>query len=85
MNLVDALNGAPERTQVASLAGLEKSANLGDILVIANNVREEFRKQLGFPLVLWVTDELEVRLRREAPDLVNWAALVLDFEKPIQT
>lgn len=74
VNLVDCLEDAPDGTQAACITGLESSPQLNDILAIANNAREEFRKRLAFPVVLWVTDEVEMQLRRRSPDLASWAA-----------
>jgi WD40 repeat protein len=74
VNLVDILEDAPEGTQAACVTGLEGSPHLNDILAIANNAREEFRKRLAFPVVVWVTDEVEGKLRRRSSDLASWAA-----------
>ncbi|MGB8698660.1 MAG: AAA family ATPase [Thermosynechococcaceae cyanobacterium] len=74
VNVVDGLAAAPAGTQAACVTGLESSPLLNDILAIANNAREEFRKRLAFPVVVWVTDEVEVQLRRRSPDLASWAA-----------
>jgi WD40 repeat protein/tetratricopeptide (TPR) repeat protein len=74
INLVDVLEDAPAGIQAACITGLETSPHLNDILAIANNAREEFRKRFTFPLVLWVTDDVETKLRRRSPDLASWAA-----------
>ncbi len=79
VNLVDILDEVDEGTQVISITGLEASPHLHDILALANNAREEFRKRFKFPLVLWVTDEVEAELRRRSPDLASWAAPPFDF------
>jgi WD40 repeat protein len=79
VNLVDILDEVGEGTQVISVTGLEASPHLHDILALANNAREEFRKRFKFPLVLWVTDEVESELRRRSPDLASWAAPSFDF------
>jgi hypothetical protein len=79
VNLVDILDEVGEGTQVISVTGLETSPHLHDILALANNAREEFRKRFKFPLVLWVTDEVEAELRRRSPDLASWAAPPFDF------
>jgi WD40 repeat protein/tetratricopeptide (TPR) repeat protein len=79
VNLVDILDEVGEGTQVISVTGLEASPHLHDILALANNAREEFRKRFKFPLVLWVTDEVEAELRRRSPDLASWAAPPFDF------
>lgn len=79
VNLVDILDEVGEGTEVISVTGLEASPHLHDILALANNAREEFRKRFKFPLVLWVTDEVEAELRRRSPDLASWAAPPFDF------
>jgi tetratricopeptide (TPR) repeat protein len=79
VNLVDILDEVGEGTQVINVTGLEASPHLHDILALANNAREEFRKRFKFPLVLWVTDEVEAELRRRSPDLASWAAPPFDF------
>ncbi|MCX5935094.1 MAG: hypothetical protein NTU99_09990, partial [Pseudanabaena sp. LacPavin_0818_WC45_MAG_42_6] len=79
VNLVDILDEVGEGTQVISVTGLEASPHLHDILALANNAREEFRKRFKFPLVLWVADEVEAELRRRSPDLASWAAPSFDF------
>ncbi|MCA6615902.1 MAG: ATP-binding protein, partial [Pseudanabaena sp. M090S1SP1A06QC] len=79
VNLVDILDEVEEGTQVISVTGLEASPHLHDILALANNAREEFRKRFKFPLVLWVTDDVEAELRRRSPDLASWAAPPFDF------
>ena len=79
VNLVDILAEVGEGTEVISVTGLEASPHLHDILALANNAREEFRKRFKFPLVLWVTDEVESELRRRSPDLASWAAPPFDF------
>ena len=79
VNLVDILDEVGEGIQVISVTGLETSPHLHDILALANNAREEFRKRFKFPLVLWVTDEVEAELRRRSPDLASWAAPSFDF------
>ena len=79
VNLVEILEDAPEGTQVACVTGLETSPYLNDILALANNAREEFRSRFRFPLVLWVTDEVEAKLRRRSPDLASWAAPPFTF------
>jgi WD40 repeat protein len=79
VNLVDILDEVEEGTQVISVTGLEASPHLHDILALANNAREEFRKRFKFPLVLWVTDDVDAQLRRRSPDLASWAAPPFDF------
>ena len=52
---------------------LESVHNLKQMLSASNQVREEFRKQFNFPVVLWVTDEVLPQLVRSASDFESWA------------
>ena len=53
--------------------GLETATHLEQLLSTANQVREEFRKHCPFPVVLWVTDDVQRFLVNAAPDLESWA------------
>ncbi|MEA5628318.1 ribosome assembly protein 4, partial [Nostoc sp. UHCC 0251] len=55
------------------VVGLESVQNLPVMLTSANQVREEFRKNFAFPLVLWIDDEIYKQLIQLAPDLESWA------------
>ncbi|MEH2238130.1 nSTAND1 domain-containing NTPase, partial [Nostoc sp.] len=55
------------------VVGLESVQNLPLMLTSANQVREEFRKNFAFPLVLWIDDEIYKQLIQFAPDLESWA------------
>ncbi|MBN3941948.1 ribosome assembly protein 4 [Nostoc sp. NMS9] len=55
------------------IVGLESVQNLPVMLTSANQVREEFRKNFAFPLVLWIDDEIYKQLIQLAPDLESWA------------
>ncbi|MEH2002163.1 MAG: ribosome assembly protein 4, partial [Nostoc sp.] len=55
------------------VVGLESVQNLSVMLSSANQVREEFRKNLPFPLVLWIDDEIYKQLIQFAPDMESWA------------
>ncbi|MHC5821378.1 MAG: hypothetical protein ACYT04_37270 [Nostoc sp.] len=55
------------------VVGLESVPNLSVMLTSANQVREEFRKNFPFPLVLWIDDEIYKQLIQLAPDLESWA------------
>ncbi|MEB3219865.1 MAG: tetratricopeptide repeat protein [Nostocales cyanobacterium 94392] len=52
---------------------LESVHNLKQMLSAANQVREEFRKQFHFPVILWVTDDVLPQLVRSASDFESWA------------
>ncbi|MDF5718440.1 MAG: AAA family ATPase, partial [Rhizonema sp. NSF051] len=53
--------------------GLESVQNLERMLISANQVREEFRNNFSFPLVLWIDDEVHKQMMQIAPDLESWA------------
>lgn len=57
------------------VVGLESVQNLSVMLTSANQVREEFRKNFAFPLVLWIDDEIYKQLIQLAPDLESWATM----------
>ncbi|MDY6807180.1 MAG: hypothetical protein SXA11_25670, partial [Cyanobacteriota bacterium] len=50
-----------------------------ELLTAANIVRNQFREQLPFPLILWVTEEVQQKLMRLAPDFYSWAAVTIKF------
>ncbi|HEY9620245.1 MAG TPA: hypothetical protein V6C78_07745 [Crinalium sp.] len=62
--------------------GLESVEHLDTVLISANLVRDEFRKNLPFPLVLWVDDNVLTRFIRLAPDLKGWAVTSIRFNLP---
>ncbi|MEW5856725.1 MAG: tetratricopeptide repeat protein, partial [Cyanobacteriota bacterium] len=64
------------------ISGLELLFELNTVLISTNQLREEFRKNFRFPVVLWVTDEVLRKLIRVAPDFKSWAATPLGFEMP---
>ncbi|HEY9798946.1 MAG TPA: tetratricopeptide repeat protein [Leptolyngbyaceae cyanobacterium] len=61
-----------EQPQALMVLGLESVRDIEQVLISANHVREEFRKNFHFPLVLWVTDEIVEKLIRLAPDFESW-------------
>jgi WD40 repeat protein/tetratricopeptide (TPR) repeat protein len=67
-----------ERETIAALliVGLEGVADVETMFASVNSVREEFRKNFPFPIVLWVTDGLHRQLLQRAPDLESWATTV---------
>ena len=65
-----------EHPQALVVSGLESASKLEQVLSGANQVREEFRKNFHFPLVLWVTDDVLHKLMRLAPDLYSWSTIV---------
>ncbi len=63
-----------------SILGLESLQNLNQVLSSTNQVRDEFRKQFNFPIILWITDDVAIKLIRLAPDFKSWAAATIKFE-----
>jgi WD40 repeat protein len=61
--------------------GLESVDDLEEMLPAVNSVREEFRKNFPFPIVLWVTDAVHSKLVQLAPDFESWATTT-DFTLP---
>ncbi|HEY9725565.1 MAG TPA: hypothetical protein V6D50_03865 [Chroococcales cyanobacterium] len=62
--------------------GLESVVAIDRVLSATNLMRDEFRKQFPFPVVLWINDEILQKLIRQAPDLKSWAANPIRFEVP---
>jgi len=61
------------------ILGLENVTDLDNLLLATNQVRDEFRKDFKFPIVIWVTDEVLKKLVRLAPDFYNWGAPPISF------
>lgn len=55
--------------------GLESVKNSDRLFASMNSVREEFRKNCPFPLILWVNDEILRKMIRLAPDFKSWRTL----------
>ncbi len=62
---------------------LDHSRDLDGLLRATNQVRDEFRKHLRMPLLLWVTDDVLQTMNRCAPDFKSWAATPIRFELPL--
>lgn len=62
--------------------GLESVVTIDELLTATNLVRDEFRKQFPFPIVLWIDDEILQKMIRLAPDFKNWAATPIRFDVP---
>ena len=69
-----------EQPPALMVLGLESVIHLDELLIATNQVRDEFRKNIQFPLVLWVTDKVHHKLMRLAPDFNSWAAIPIQFE-----
>lgn len=62
--------------------GLESVVEINQLIISTNLMRDEFRKQFPFPVVLWVNDEIVRKLVWLAPDLKNWASSTIRFDVP---
>ncbi|HEY9761017.1 MAG TPA: WD40 repeat domain-containing protein [Trichocoleus sp.] len=69
-----------EQPSALMVTGLETVADLGCLLRVTNQSREEFRNHLPCPLVIWITDSILQRLIREATDFESWASITIQFE-----
>lgn len=52
--------------------GLDSVRDIEHLLTSMNSVREEFRKNFTFPVVLWLNDETQRKFIRLAPDFESW-------------
>lgn len=66
--------------QLLNILGLDLVNELDDLLRATNLIRDEFRKNFFFPIVLWVTDDVLQKLQRFAPDFASWGATPIPFE-----
>lgn len=62
--------------------GLESVVAIDQLLSATNLVRDEFRKQFPFPVIVWINDDILQKLVRLAPDFHSWAAPPIRFEVP---
>ncbi|NEZ55198.1 hypothetical protein [Adonisia turfae] len=65
-------NFQDQMPEALCILGLESVEKLEELLLSTNQVREEFRKNFGFPIVIWVTDEVLGEVIRLVPDFHNW-------------
>lgn len=63
-------------SQALMVFDLEKIPSIDQVLVAANNMREEFRNTFKFPLVLWVNDRILKKLMRLVTDIESWTTSV---------
>ncbi|WP_257237044.1 hypothetical protein [Nostoc sp. 'Peltigera malacea cyanobiont' DB3992] len=70
-----------EQPPALMVFGLESVKDIDTVLKSANQVREEFRKNFPFPILLWVNDQVLQKFIRLATDLENWATII-EFENP---
>lgn len=58
------------------VTGLELSHNVDGLVKGLNQIREEFRKNCHFPIVLWINDDVLKRMIRVAPDFESWTTTI---------
>lgn len=63
-------------SQALMVFDLEKIKSIDQVLIAANNMREEFRNTFKFPLVLWVNDRILKKLMRLVTDIESWTTTV---------
>ncbi|PMB02117.1 hypothetical protein CEN45_20905 [Fischerella thermalis CCMEE 5198] len=72
----------PNHPEALIVDGLESVVAINQLIISTNLMRDEFRKQFQFPLVLWVNDEILRKLLLLAPDLKDWAATTIRIDLP---
>ena len=69
-SIQDQINNSHHNVLV--IFGLESAENIDQIITSSNYVREEFRNSFAFPIILWVTDDILIKLIQIAPDFESW-------------
>jgi WD40 repeat protein len=69
-----------EQVESLMIFGLEQVDAINQVLISTNQVREEFRKQFLFPIVLWVNDDILKRIIQLMPDFKSWTGNSIKFE-----
>ncbi|MEG3861527.1 nSTAND1 domain-containing NTPase [Microcoleus sp. herbarium12] len=67
---------ADSQPQALMVFGLESVSAIDRVLTSTNYVREEFRNNFPFPVVLWVTDKILKKLIRLVTDIETWTTSV---------
>lgn len=60
-----------QQASALMVCGLELLTDIDKLLITTNLVRDNF-KNFSLPIVLWVNDEVIVKLQRIAPDFYSW-------------
>ena len=63
--------------------GLESNRNIDKLLVSMGLVREEFKNNYQFPILLWIEQEISRKFIRLIPDFESWTSLTV-FETTTQ-
>lgn len=69
-------NLGDEQPLAVMVFALESVIAIEKLLTTTNSVREEFRKNFSFPLVLWINDDILQKLIRLAPDFETWSTTI---------
>jgi WD40 repeat protein/tetratricopeptide (TPR) repeat protein len=81
--IIHRLNELENQPSGLMIFGLDSVVAIDQLFQSSNQVRDEFRKNCPFPLVLWMTEKLLQKLTRWAPDFKSWAAASIKFEASI--
>ena len=73
-SLFTAIQSIKRSSQGLMVIGLDAITELDEFLITTNQMRNEFRQQFHFPVVLWVNDETIGKLVKLAPDFYSWAS-----------
>ncbi|MCF2145027.1 hypothetical protein IQ276_000885 [Desmonostoc muscorum LEGE 12446] len=73
---------AVTQPEALMVRGLESVVAINQLIISTNIMRDEFRKQFKFPLVLWINDEILRKLVWLAPDFKDWASTTIRFDVP---
>jgi tetratricopeptide (TPR) repeat protein len=68
-----------EKPAALMIFGLEQVEAIEQVLISSNQVREEFRKNFSFPIVLWVNDDRLKRIIQLMPDFKSWTGNSIKF------
>ncbi|MDM3859648.1 MAG: ribosome assembly protein 4 [Aphanizomenon gracile PMC644.10] len=63
------------------IVGWESLPNLSKMFSSANQIREEFRNNCQYPVVLWINDQIYQQIMESAPDLESWG-ITINFSLP---
>ncbi|MEM7556103.1 MAG: hypothetical protein AAF378_18785 [Cyanobacteria bacterium P01_A01_bin.84] len=69
-----------EQLKALMILGLESVEAIEELLSTINHIRDEFRKRHPFPMVFWLTEEVERKLIKFAPDFTSWGATPIRFQ-----
>lgn len=58
------------------VVGLESNENIDALVKGLNQIREEFRKNCLYPIVLWINDDVMKQMIKVAPDFESWTTTI---------